>query len=148
MARAPYQVLVIPFFKDDDQTIRFALFHRSDRDIWHPVAGGGEDNETILETAVRETHEETGADRPAEAFIPLQAKAWIPATEFPEGDWGPDVVEIPEYAFGVEFPSDKIALSDEHTDFVWLEIEQARTLLFWPSNVGALNELYDLLQRK
>lgn len=69
----------------------------------------------------------------------------IPADEFPEGDWGPDITEIPEYSYGVEFRSDRIVLSDEHTRFVWLEIEKARTKLYWPSNVRALDELYQIL---
>jgi len=145
MARAPYQVLVIPYFKPVDQPTLFALFHRADRDLWQPVAGGGEDGETVLETAVRETHEETGVRRPAELFIPLESKAMISADEFPEGDWGPEVVQIPEYAFGIEFESDKIVISDEHTAFEWLTIDKARQRLFWEANIRALNELYERL---
>lgn len=145
MARAPYQVLVLPYHRDAERILRFAVFFRSDRDMWQPVTGGGEDNETFLETAVRETSEETGIVCTPESFIRLKAGAMIPADEFPEGDWGPDITEIPEYSYGVEFRLDRIVLSDEHTRFVWLEIEKARTKLYWPSNVRALDELYQIL---
>lgn len=145
MARAPYQILVFPFHRDDSGKLRFAIFHRSDRDLWQAVSGGGEAGETVLQSAVRETNEETGTACAPETFIPLQSKAMIPAHEFPEGDWGTDITEIPEYSFGVEFLSDRITLSDEHTQFLWLEIEKARTQLYWPSNVRALDELYQKL---
>lgn len=146
MARAPYQVLVFPFYRDSNHTVRFAIFHRSDRDIWQPVAGGGEDGESILETAVRETAEESGIIRPSDTFVPLQSKTMIASNEFPEADWGPEVQEIPEHAFGVEFLSDKIVLSDEHTAYEWLTIEKARERLYWAANIRALNELYDLIE--
>ena len=147
MARTPYQVLVIPFIKDANSNLRFALFRRADRDfeMWQPITGGGEEGETNLETAVRETAEETGMSCSPGSFIELKSRAMIPADEFPEGDWGPDVKEIPEYSFGVEFPSDQIVLSDEHTQYVWLEIEKARTRLHWKSNVRALDELFQIL---
>lgn len=145
MARAPYQVLVFPFYRDAKGALKFAIFHRSDRDLWQAVSGGGEDGETILQTAVRETKEETGIVCAPESFIPLRSQAMIPANEFPEGDWSPDVTEIPEFSFGVEFLSDRITLSDEHTQFLWLELERARTQLYWKSNVRALDELYQIL---
>ena len=145
MARAPYQVLVFPFNRDTNSILRFAIFFRSDRKLWQAVSGGGEDGETILETAVRETREETGIICSPDSFIPLDSKTMIPANEFPEGNWGPDIKEIPEHCFGVEFPTDQILLSDEHTQFIWLEIEKARTQLYWKSNVQALNELYQKL---
>lgn len=46
MARAPYQVLVIPF--DDTRDLRVAVLRRADMDVWQFVAGGGEEGETPL----------------------------------------------------------------------------------------------------
>lgn len=40
MARARYQILVIPYYIQDDQ-VQFCLFRRSDMGIWQLMAGGG-----------------------------------------------------------------------------------------------------------
>ena len=62
MARARYQVLVIPYCIMDGQA-RFCVFRRNDLDIWQFIAGGGEDEDaSILESAKREAFE---AYRPA-----------------------------------------------------------------------------------
>ena len=60
MARARYQVLVIPYCIEDGHA-RFCVFKRSDLDFWQFIAGGGEDEDaSILESAKRETFEEAG----------------------------------------------------------------------------------------
>ena len=65
--RAPFQVLIIPYRKTADG-LRFCVFHRSDRDIWQFVSGGGEDDEAPPEAARRELFEETGIRAPEEDF--------------------------------------------------------------------------------
>jgi len=57
MARAKFQVLVIPYMVQKDQ-IKYCTFLRSDMNIWQFIAGGGEDDETPIEAAKREAHEE------------------------------------------------------------------------------------------
>ncbi|HDL04546.1 MAG TPA: hypothetical protein ENH25_10500 [candidate division Zixibacteria bacterium] len=56
MARAPFQVLVIPYYKDENGNIVYAVFKRrpDNGDFWQPIAGGGEDDETPLQAACRE----------------------------------------------------------------------------------------------
>ena len=56
--RAPYQVLVFPYYKGD-KGIEYAIFNRSDADYdyWQGIAGGGEDGETIIESVQRESWE-------------------------------------------------------------------------------------------
>ena len=60
MARAPFQVLVYPYRKIDDNEYEYALLKRSDAGWWQAIAGGGEDDETPIETAKREAYEEAG----------------------------------------------------------------------------------------
>ena len=55
--RSPFQILVIPFKKNINQ-IKVAIFKRKNSLNWQFIAGGGEDNETPLEAAKRESHEE------------------------------------------------------------------------------------------
>ncbi len=52
--RQPYEVLVFPFKKEEGRYI----FHRRRLKVWQGIAGGGEEGETILETAKREANEE------------------------------------------------------------------------------------------
>ncbi len=57
--RAPYQVLVLPYKKEED-TIRYCIFRRSDMaDCWQFIAGGGETEDgSVLDSARREAFEE------------------------------------------------------------------------------------------
>ena len=57
--RAPYQTLTI-LYKKENKQIKFAIFYRNSHPIWQFVSGGGEDNETPIETVVREIKEELG----------------------------------------------------------------------------------------
>ena len=41
MARAAYQVLVIPFWMESNEP-QYCVFRRSDMQIWQFIAGGGE----------------------------------------------------------------------------------------------------------
>ena len=61
MARAKYQVLVIPF-KKKHHDILYCILKRSDMDeCWQFIAGGGEDEDkTPLVSAQREAFEEAG----------------------------------------------------------------------------------------
>ncbi len=58
--RAPFQVLVIPFKKEDNDFL-YGVFLRKDLKIWQFIAGGGEDyDKSIYEAARREAYEEAG----------------------------------------------------------------------------------------
>ena len=60
--RAAFQILAIPY-QIIDGAPRYCVFHRADHDQWQFIAGGGEDEETPLEAAKRETFEEGGNQR-------------------------------------------------------------------------------------
>ena len=51
--RKPYQVLVLPFTITDNKLYVY-IFKRSNGNWWQFIAGGGEDEESIAETAIRE----------------------------------------------------------------------------------------------
>lgn len=80
MARAKYQVLVIPY-KKNGKTISYCIFKRSDMDeCWQFIAGGGEDEDkTPLVSAQREAFEEAGISSQMH-FTELETKCSI-ATE-------------------------------------------------------------------
>ena len=148
MARAPFQVLVIPYFKNENGTIEYAIFRRSDGDYWQAIAGGGEEGETPDEAARREIHEETGIPKNCE-ITALDSKAYIPVIGVTgEYTWGDDFFVIPEYTFGVRVEHRQLKLSKEHEEYKWVGYANAMTMLKWDSNKNALWELNERLKRK
>lgn len=138
--RAPFQILAIPYRNTDNEPL-YCVFHRSDFNQWQFIAGGGEDEEKPIEAAKREIREEVGVK--ADKIIQLDSICSIPADIFPYKylyNWPSDIYVVPEYSFGFECNED-IVLSDEHSECVWLNYEDARKLLKWDSNRTALYEL-------
>lgn len=143
--RAPLQVLVILYKKEKDE-ILYGIGLRSTRNIWQFVAGGAEDKETPIEAAIRELSEETGINIKEEDLIVLDSKTTIPVVNVTGTyTWGKDVFVIPEYAFAVDATSFQIKLSNEHTEFKWLEYNKAMDILTYDSNKTALWELNEKL---
>lgn len=55
--------------------------------------------------------------------------------------WGPDVLVIPEYAFGACAGDTEVTLSDEHTEYGWFTLHNAAKAVQWDSNRTAPREL-------
>jgi len=141
MARAPFNVLVFPYRKADDDQFEYALVKRSDAGFWQGISGGGEDDESPLEAAKRETYQEAGIP-PDSSFMQLDTVESVPVTEFKDSYlWGDDVYVIPQYCFGVLVEDSELVLSREHTEYRWLKYEEADRLLKWGGNKTALWEL-------
>ncbi len=140
--RAPFQILAIPFRKTALRETQFCVFHRADLYQWQFIAGGGEDNETPAEAAIREISEETGIK--TNSIIKLTSMAYIPANVISERHrkyWAKNTYVIPEHPLAFECVSD-IKLSGEHIGCDWLSYEDAVTRLTWDSNKTALYELH------
>ncbi len=148
MARAPFQVLVYPYRRKLDGQIEIALLKRADAGYWQGIAGGGEDTESPLEAARRETYEESGIPATSE-FIQLDTVDSVPVTEFREHTlWGENVYVIPQYCFGVRAQHAEIVLSREHTEAGWFSYEEALPLIKYDGNRTALWELCQRLKAK
>lgn len=138
--RAPFQILAIPYRKVEG-TLLYCVFRRADSGQWQFIAGGGEDNETLLNAAKRETLEEAGVQ--FGKWMPLTSLCYLPVTVVAEKHrqhWNKDTLVIPEYAYAFECP-DEVTLSNEHTEYAWLPYEEAMQKLQWDSNRTALYEL-------
>ena len=142
MARLPYQVLVILYIHNENGT-RYCIFEReSPKHQVQFIAGGGENNETPLQTAMREVYEESGINDVS--FQQLTSICYIPTNIFSESQrqiWGKDVLVIPEYSFGARVKSDKVTISNEHVGHQWVSYDEAIRQLKWDSNKTALYEL-------
>ncbi|MGH3512776.1 MAG: NUDIX domain-containing protein [Pseudonocardiaceae bacterium] len=145
--RAAFQVLVFPFRREGDDFV-YALFRRQDAGYWQGVAGGGEAGESPLEAARREASEEAGVAAGAD-FVVLDARATVPVVAVTgEFTWGPEVLVIPEYAFGAGVEGPDLRLSDEHTEYGWLGFDEACKAVRWDSNRTALWELDHRLRHR
>jgi dATP pyrophosphohydrolase len=142
--RAPFQILVLPFRLKTTEP-EYAVLKRRDDGNWQFVAGGGEDNETPLQAAQRETQEEIGLTG---EMIKLDSLSTVPKDCFAAADsWGPEVYVIPQYCFAVNAGNAELVLSPEHTEIKWLTYRQAYEILKWDSNRNALWELNERLKR-
>jgi dATP pyrophosphohydrolase len=141
MPRAPFNVVVYPYIKVGGNEFEYALLKRSDNGAWLGVAGGGEDTETLLEAARRESYEEAGI-RADSAFIKLDTIWPLPVTLFsPSHPWGKNMYIIPQYTFGVQVKDRRIVLSDEHTEYGWFKYKDAYDLLLYDIAKTVLWEL-------
>lgn len=142
MARAKYQVLVLPYQKRGDTTL-YCIFKRSDMGVWQFIAGGGEtEDASPLISAKREANEEAGISCDAK-FLALETTSSISTEGFKKARsvWGKDCLVIPEYCFAVDLPDGAVTLSSEHTSFEWVDYATAVQRLKYDSNKVALWEL-------
>ncbi len=140
MARAAFQVLVIPYSIMDDGTPQYALLRRSDAGYWQGIAGGGEEGETPGGAARREASEEAGIG-PSAVLHHLEAKTMLPVSDVCGFLWGHKVLLIPEHSFAVRADTMVLRLSKEHTEYQWFGYDDAMRALKWDSNRTAMWEL-------
>ena len=146
MARAPYNVHVFLYRITKNKNREYALLRRSDDEKWQGICGGGEDGETIAQSALRETNEEAGLTW-SNIIYKLDSVSYIPATVFDaSGYWGKEVIVIPMYYFGALY-DENIILSNEHSEYKWYNFNEARKLIYWHDQKNALWELNERLER-
>ena len=112
-------------FKIENKELQFLLLKRSAQKIypglWQMVSGHINKTETAVETALRELKEETGL---------LPFRMWVApnVNSFysPEDD---SITMIPVFAAQVK--SGNVLLSDEHTEFKWVNSDEAKKYLAW-----------------
>jgi len=148
MARAPYNVLVLPY-KIEKSITHFCIFRREDMNVWQFIAGGGEDDELPLMAAKRETLEESGII--SNQFIALTSMCYVAANQFSEKaqkNWGKETIVIPVYSFAVSCNSDtNIFISEEHVEYKWCVYDEAVKLLHFDLDKTSLYELNERINR-
>jgi dATP pyrophosphohydrolase len=111
--------------------------------FWQSVTGSLEGDETPLQAAIREIHEETGLDATQYNLQDWQASNVYEIYPHWRHRYAPGVLENTEHLFGLELPSNlpiKLA-PDEHVRYEWVDWREAATRVFSWTNVDALKRL-------
>ena len=115
----------VHLFRIENNELQFLLLKRSAHKIypglWQMVSGHIKKGETAVQTALRELQEETG-------FKPF--RLWVAPNI--NSFYSPDedsVSIIPVFAAQVK--DNNVLISDEHSEFKWLNSEEAKTFLAW-----------------
>jgi len=124
-------------FRTVDNELEFLLLKRANDEkypgIWQMVTGSINDNEKAFEAALREIKEETG-------LIPQ--KLWVVPNVnsyySPEKD---TVIMIPVFAALVK-ESSKVIISSEHSEYKWVEKEEAKELLAWNGQRKSVDTIF------
>jgi dihydroneopterin triphosphate diphosphatase len=121
--------------KDD---LEFLLLRRSSKEIypniWQMVTGSSHEKEKGFETALREIKEETG-------LIPQ--KFWIvPKVNSFYNSAKDEIVIVPVFSALVDNESE-VHISDEHSEYIWLNKIDAVQLLAWPGQRESLEIIYN-----
>jgi len=107
------------------------------------VTGSCEPGEALVDTAIREVHEETGLDATQYRLIDWQKKNVYEIYPHWRFRYPPGVTQNTEHVFGLELPhavTIQLAVR-EHLNFQWLAWQDAAEAVFSSSNKEAILQL-------
>jgi dATP pyrophosphohydrolase len=121
-------------FRETEKGIEFLLLKRADNQIypgvWQMVSGKISENETAFETAIREIKEETSLSL---------VKMWtVPRVNSFYSSESDIICLVPVFAVLVEKISN-VTLSSEHTNYRWVNSDEAKKLLAWDGQRKAVD---------
>ncbi len=127
-------------FRKVKNKIRFLLLKRANKKIyehlWQGVAGKIETGESAWQAALRELNEETGL-QPKHMFIADHVSKFYEQI-------GDRINLVP--VFGIEVESEEVRLSDEHTEFRWMDVDEAEETLVWSGQKKGVRTVYGMLK--
>ena len=131
--------------------LQVLMMERADKTgFWQSVTGSVEGDESPLQAAIREVHEETGLDATQYNLQDWQTSNVYEIYPHWRHRYAPGVVENREHLFGLELPSAlPIKLEpNEHVRYEWVDWREAAKRVFSWTNVDALKRLGEMHQLK
>ncbi len=101
--------------------------------LWQGVAGKIEKGETAWQAVVRELDEETGK-KPLKMFVADHIASFYDARK--------DRIQMVPI-FGIEVENSEVRLSEEHSEYKWVPVEEALNLLTWKGQKEGLRIIHD-----
>ncbi|MEW5841631.1 MAG: NUDIX pyrophosphatase [Bacteroidota bacterium] len=125
-------------FRIKNNDLEFLLLKRAPNEkypgLWQMITGSVDKKEKAFQSALREIKEETN-------LTPI--KFWvvpnINSFYLPEQD---NVWLIPVFAAQVR-ASERVVISNEHSDFKWVRKKEAKKLLAWPGQRKSVDIIYE-----
>ncbi|MHA1671791.1 MAG: NUDIX hydrolase [Promethearchaeota archaeon] len=145
--RIPIQVLVYPVRKTNEEWEYLMLKRIKNRGgFWQGVTGAPKGNETLIEGAKRELHEETGFS--LVNLIKTNISYIIPMEDRWKEIYPKGTKEIPEYLFiAIIYQPNPPKIDPlEHNDWKWCSYEKAMNLLSLENNKRALERVKKFLR--
>ena len=131
--------------------LQVLIMERADKaGFWQSVTGSVEGDETPLQAAIREVHEETGLDASKYNLQDWHASNIYEIYPHWRHRYAPNVTQNTEHLFGLELPAPlAIKLTvDEHVRYEWIDWREAATRVFSWTNIDALKRLGVMHQLK
>ena len=145
--KTPISALVLIHTVD----LQVLIMERADKvGFWQSVTGSVEGDETPMQTAIREVHEETGLDANQYNLQDWHASNIYEIYPHWRHRYAPGVMQNTEHLFGLELPS-PIAIKlapNEHVRYEWVDWRVAATCVFSWTNIDALKKLGEIHQLK
>ncbi len=145
--KTPISALVLIHTVD----LQVLIMERADKvSFWQSVTGSVEGDETPMQTAIREVHEETGLDANQYNLQDWHASNIYEIYPHWRHRYAPGVTQNTEHLFGLELPS-PIAIKlapNEHVRYEWVDWRVASTRVFSWTNIDAIKKLGEMHQLK
>ena len=145
--KQPVSVLVVIH----TEQLEVLLLERADHPgYWQSVTGSRDENETLIETAIREVREETGLDARLYALSDWLKQNIYDIYPHWRHRYAPGVTQNIEHVFGLKLPRPVVIKLQprEHLRYEWMGWQEAAARVFSPSNRAAILELPQRTNRK
>lgn len=131
----------VAVIRKTDDGWQFLILCRSETEsyggFWGFMTGGKRDDETVAQVVVRELNEETG-------LKPKSMWATEYLVQFYEPEY--DSIWILPLIVAVVDENDKVVLSQENSEFKWLDASQAKHQVSWKNLVDAIENVSEELE--
>jgi dATP pyrophosphohydrolase len=123
----------VHLFRMENNEMKFLILKRSSHKIypglWQMVTGHIDKGEFAYQTALRELQEETGL-KPSRLWVIPNVNSY-----YSPGDDSVTIIPV----FAAEVKNENVVISDEHTEFKWVNSEKAKSLLAWEGQRRSLD---------
>jgi len=121
----------------NEDNLDFLLLKRAENEVyagvWQMVTGSIESGEKGFQTALREVEEETGLS-PSEVYVVPHMNSFYSPTK-------DHVCMVPVFAVVVN--NKNVKLSEEHSEYRWVDKEDAKRLLAWQGQRKSVDTIYE-----